>query len=192
MAAQAASAAVSVTTEVSQRKVEVGARFTVRLRAMSDDGEQPTNPELKLPPGITASGPSVGSQSSINIVNGQMTQTVGISATWVLVATHAGTFTLGPASVQSASGRNGDRPFKIEVVAQGSLPPPPLAGQPLDPFDMLRQMNGPGFPGLPGFPRLSARAARAAATAAAARRIPRRSRHGLDRVFEDARGATTG
>ncbi|HXK19965.1 MAG TPA: BatD family protein [Polyangiaceae bacterium] len=153
-AAPVASAAVSFTTEVSQRKVEVGARFTVRLRAMSDNGEQPTNPELKLPPGITASGPSVGTQSSISIVNGQMTQTVGISATWVLVASRAGTFKLGPASVQTSSGRNGDRPFTIEVVAQGALPPPPLAGQPLDPFDMLRQMNNPGFPGFPGFPGL--------------------------------------
>ena len=147
-----ARADVALRTEVSQRKVEVGARFTLQLRATSDGREQVSSPELKLPPGISASGPSVGSQSQVSIVNGQMTQSIGISATWVLVASRPGTYRLGPASVQTANGRNSDRPVTIEVVPQGSLPPPPLAGQPLDPFGMLRGLGGPGFPGFPGFP----------------------------------------
>ena len=147
-----ARADVALRTEVSQRKVEVGARFTLQLRATSDGREQVGIPELKLPPGITASGPSVGSQSQVSIVNGQMTQSIGISATWVLTASRPGTYKLGPASVQTASGRSSDRPVTIEVVPQGTLPPPPLAGQPLDPFGMLRGLGGPGFPGFPGFP----------------------------------------
>jgi len=150
--AAVARAEVTLHTEVSQRKVEVGTRFTLQLRATSDDRDQPGNPELKVPAGITASGPSVGSQSQVSIVNGRMTQSIGISATWVLVASRPGTYKLGPASVQTASGRSSDRPVTIEVVPQGSLPPPPLAGQPLDPFGMLRGLGGPGFPGFPGFP----------------------------------------
>jgi len=151
-ASGAAKADVALSTDVSARKIEVGARFTLRLRVSSNANDQIQDPQLKLPPGITASGPSVGSQSSINIVNGQMMQSTGITATWVLMASHAGTFKLGPASVETPAGRKSDHAVTIEVVAQGSLPPPPLAGQPLDPFDLLRGMGGPGFPGMPGFP----------------------------------------
>lgn len=150
-AATRASAAVSLSTEVSPRKVEAGDRFIVRLRATSDGNEQVTSPELKLPPGVTGSGPNVSSQSQISIVNGQMTQSVGISATWVLVAKVPGTYKLGPASVVTPDGRKSDRAVTIEVVPPGSLPTPPLAGQPLDPFNMLRGFGGPGFPGFPGF-----------------------------------------
>ncbi len=148
----AAHAEVALRTELSQRKVEVGARFTLQLRATTDGRDQVGNPDLKVPAGITASAPSVGSQSQVSIVNGQMTQSIGISATWVLVASRPGTYKLGPASVQTSSGRSADRPVTVEVVPQGSLPPPPLAGQPLDPFGMLRGLGGPGFPGFPGFP----------------------------------------
>lgn len=152
VAAPRAGAAVSLTTQVSSRKVEVGNRFTVQLSAMGDGNDPPSDPQLKLPEGVTASPPRVSQQSSINIVNGQMTQSLGISATWSVVVSRVGTLKLGPASVQTPSGRKSDRPFTIEVVPQGTLPPPPLAGQPLDPFDLLRGMGGPGFPGFPGFP----------------------------------------
>ena len=46
-ATHAASAAVALSTELSSRKVEVGARFTLRLRAMSDGDDRASNPELK-------------------------------------------------------------------------------------------------------------------------------------------------
>lgn len=147
-------AEVALTTRMSDRKVEVGSRFTFQLRATADAGERVDDPQLKLPPGITASGPSVGSQSSISIVNGRMTQSIGINATWVLLATKPGTYKLGPASVQTPTGRKSDRVITIEVVAAGGLPTPPLAGQPLDPFGMLPGLGGPGFPGFPGFPGL--------------------------------------
>jgi hypothetical protein len=152
-ASRSARAEVSLSTDVNPRKVEVGDRFIVRLRATGNANDRIDNPQLKLPPGVTGSGPSVGSQSQISIVNGQMTQSVGISATWVLSASHAGTFRLGPASVQTDSGRSVDRVVIVEVVPPGSLPTPPLAGQPLDPFNVLRGLGGPGFPGFPpGFP----------------------------------------
>ena len=46
--------------------VEVGDRFMVRLKAMSQGDERATDPQLKLPPGISGSGPSIGSQTSMS------------------------------------------------------------------------------------------------------------------------------
>jgi hypothetical protein len=148
-------AQVRLSTELSSRKVEVGDRFVLRLRAMSDDGTMPQDPQLKLPAGLSGSGPNVGSQTQMSIVNGQMTQSVGITATWVLTASRPGTFKVGPASVQTSAGRSADRVVTVEVVPQGSLPqaPPPLGGQPFDPFGgMLRGFGRSPFPGFPGFP----------------------------------------
>lgn len=150
--AHAAHADVTLSTSVAPRKVEVGTQFTLQLRVTATAGEQIGSPDLKLPAGITGSVPSVGRQSQISIVNGQMTQSLGITATWGLVASRPGTYRLGPASVQTSAGLKSDRPVTIEVVPPGTLPPPPLAGQPLDPFNMLRGMGAPGFPGFPGFP----------------------------------------
>jgi hypothetical protein len=156
LAAQA-QAQVRLSTEVSPRKVVVGDRFMVRLRAMSDGGDTPQDPQLKLPAGLSASGPNVGSQTQMSIVNGHMTQSVGITATWIVSASRAGTFKLGPASVQTSTGRSADRVVTIEVVPKGSLPQqtPPLGGQPLDPFGgLLRGFGRSPFPGFPGFPGL--------------------------------------
>jgi hypothetical protein len=147
-----ARAEVSLSTAISPRKVEVGTQFTVQLRVTAGANEQIGTPDLKLPSGVTGSGPSIGRQSQISIVNGQMTQSLGITATWGLVASRPGTYRIGPASVQTSDGLKSDRAVTIEVVPQGTLPPPPLAGQPLDPFNMLRGMGAPGFPGFPGFP----------------------------------------
>jgi hypothetical protein len=93
----------------------------------------------------------------MSIVNGRMTQSVGITATWIVSASRAGTFKLGPASVQTSAGRSADRVVTIEVVPKGSLPQqtPPLGGQPLDPFGgLLRGFGRSPFPGFPGFPGL--------------------------------------
>jgi BatD DUF11 like domain len=151
-ATRVAYADIALSTSVSARKVAVGDRFTLRLRVTTNTNDPIQNPQLKVPAGITASGPSMGSQSSINIVNGQMTQSVVISATWLLTASKVGSYRIGPASVETTDGRKSDQPVTVEVVPEGSLPPPPLAGQPLDPFDLLRGMGGPGFPAMPGFP----------------------------------------
>jgi hypothetical protein len=133
--------------------VEVGDRFMVRLRAMGSGDDRASSPDLKLPNGISGSGPSVGSQTQMSIVNGQMTQSVGITATWLLSASAPGNYRIGPASVMTTAGRKQDRVVTIEVVPRGSLPQstPPLGGQPLDPWGLLRGMGGPNFPGFPGF-----------------------------------------
>ncbi len=148
-----ARAEVSLSTEARPRQVEVGGRFVLQLRANASAGEQVGTPTFTPPPGITASGPNIGQQSQVSIVNGRMTQSVGITASWVLVASKPGRYKLGPISVPTDHGVVSDRAVTVEVVAQGSLPAP-LAGQPapFDPFSMLRGMGGPGIPGFPGFP----------------------------------------
>jgi hypothetical protein len=89
----------------------------------------------------------------MSIVNGRMTQSVGITATWVVTAGRPGKYNLGPASVQTSAGRSADRVVMVEVVPKGSLPQtPPLGGQPFDPFGgMLRGFGRSPFPGFPGF-----------------------------------------
>lgn len=150
--AASARAEVALRTTVQPAKVEVGSRFRLQLSANAGDGEQLGTPTLKLPPEVTGSGPSVGQQSQISIVNGRMTQSLGITATWILVASKPGKYKLGPVSVPTGSGVVSDRPVMVEVVPPGSLPPPPLAGQPFDPFGMFGGLGGPGFPNFPGFP----------------------------------------
>ena len=53
--AATAQADVSLSTNVSARKVEVGSQFTLQLRVSASNNEQIGAPELKLPAGITAS-----------------------------------------------------------------------------------------------------------------------------------------
>ncbi|HEX2876884.1 MAG TPA: BatD family protein, partial [Polyangiaceae bacterium] len=138
---QAAVADVKLRTEVSPRQVEIGAQFSVRLSITSDGRDSVSEPELKVPSGVRIFGTSVQQGSSVSI-------------TWMLMASRAGKFKLGPASVTTSKGRRSDKTVTVEVVPQGTLSPgntPPLAGQ-QSPFSILRGFGGGNFPGLPGFP----------------------------------------
>ena len=139
--AQVASAELNLRTEVSPRKVEIGARFSARLTISSDGRESVSEPELKLPPGVSSFGQQISQGSTVSI-------------TWMLTASRAGKFRIGPASVLSSKGRVSDHAVTVEVVPQGTLgdKQPPLGGQPQDPFSMLRGFGGMGFPSMPGFP----------------------------------------
>lgn len=148
-----ARAQLTLNVEVRPRQVEVGSRFLVQMRT-NVSGDQIGTPTLKPPAGISGTGPQIGQQAQVSFVNGQVTQSVVLSATWSLVAAKPGTYKLGPITVETGKGVVKSRVVTVEVVPQGSLPAP-LAGQPaLDPFDLLRGMGGPGFPGFPGFPSL--------------------------------------
>ena len=141
LATQVAIADIKLRTEVIPRKVEIGDRFSVRLILSSDGRESVSDPQLKVPDGVRIFGQQV-SQGSV------------VAITWMLSASRAGKYRIGPASVLTAKGRTSDRPVTVEVVAQGTLTDkqPPLGGQPLDPFSIMRGFGGPGFPTLPGFP----------------------------------------
>lgn len=124
LVAPGAAAQVSVQTGVSSRKVEVGQAFQFQIIAQdASGGATPSDPNLPPPPGVEVRGPSVGSQTQVSINNGRMTQSVGISATWTLIARRPGTIRVGPATVDAGGGRRvRSEVVTIEVVPQGALP----------------------------------------------------------------------
>jgi hypothetical protein len=75
--------APSLSAHLTPEVVEVGEPFTVVLSASVGAGaETPSDPRLTVPAGMAASAPSISTQSQVSIVNGRMTQSTGISATW--------------------------------------------------------------------------------------------------------------
>src|SRR5262249_4387309 len=63
---------IEVSVQASATQVEVGEAFTVELRAMSQDKEaRPSDPVLKAPRGFSVSGPSISSQSFVQMFNGR-------------------------------------------------------------------------------------------------------------------------
>jgi hypothetical protein len=81
------------------------------------------------------SGPSTSTSSSVQIINGEMTQTRTMTFTYVLRATAAGNFTIGTASITSDQVQYNSNTVQIEVVAdsegrsQVPGPPAPAPGQ---------------------------------------------------------------
>ncbi len=150
LGARPAWAQLSVRTGVSARKVEVGQSFQFQLTAMgSADSAMAQDPRLAVPPGFEVLGPSVGPMTQINFATGQ--RSVGITATWTLVAQRAGTFRIGPASVGTAAGKRVTSKVEtIEVVPEGTLP-----RRNFDPFDPFSGGNPFGglFPQGPFGPR---------------------------------------
>jgi hypothetical protein len=143
-------AAASVRLSVGAEQAELGEGIRVELSAMSD-GESPSNPRLRVPPGFTVQGPSVASSQSFSLSNGHFEHRRGITATWVVVAPKEGRFVIGPAVVQVGSGSAQSESVTIQIVPQGSAPRRQRRNRfdPLDPFDPFA-----GMPKLPGFPNL--------------------------------------
>lgn len=139
---------VSVRTEASAREVAAGDSFVVQVTALSGAGTpSPANPQLKIPAGVTAHGPTLSTRQQVSIVNGRIEQRQGVSATWSLVASKPGRYRIGPGSFSVGSARVAGETITIEVVPPGLGRPSPRSGWPHDPF-------GGGFPRLPGFPNL--------------------------------------
>ena len=143
--ARPTSAQVSIHTEVSAAKVEVGQGFQLQMTAMGVGGRaNPTDPVLPVPPGIDVRGPSVGTQTQVSVNNGRMTQSTGISATWTLIARRVGTFKIGPPSVDVGGQREKGRVLTVEVVPQGTLPRQRPRG--FDPFSFDPFGSASGIP----------------------------------------------
>jgi hypothetical protein len=145
-----AAAGVTVQLSVSTPQAEVGEGIRVEVQAMSDS-DAPTSPRLRVPPGFTLQGPSVGSNQQISFSNGQFQHRRGITATWILVAPKPGRWVIGPAIVQSGASSIQSQTATIEVVAQGTMPRqqqrrarPGNVPDPFDPFSMMPKI--PGFP----------------------------------------------
>jgi hypothetical protein len=140
---------VSVQTQASGRRFEVGQTFQLEVQAMGNGQDTPSDPELPVPPGFEVRGPSIGTQTQVSMANGRVTQRIGISATWLVTPTRAGTFKLGPPSVRAGGTRHVGNVVTVEIVAQGSLPRRP-GGPGFDPFNWLDPFGG-GSPFPPGF-----------------------------------------
>jgi hypothetical protein len=132
-------------THVSSHQVEVGSAFTLTLTAMVDKGGgMPHNPELRVPSGLSAHGPSVGTQQQISLSGGQFSQRVGINATWTIEASKTGHYRIGPPSIEIGGQRLSGDVVEVQVVPPGAAP---RQSNPFDPFGM-------GLPQLPSFPSM--------------------------------------
>jgi BatD DUF11 like domain len=139
---RAASAQVSVETQIGAHKIELGDSVQFQITALSPTDEAPGNPHLPQVPGLSLRGPNMGSRTQVSISGGQMVRQSGISATWDVQGLKLGTFHIGPASVDYGGQRFQSQVETLEVVPQGSLPRAPRGGQQFDPFRFFDPFGG--------------------------------------------------
>ena len=153
LAASSIALALEVKTAVSTQRVGVGESFYVQLVMMSDgqNGNAVADPRLPLPPGMTASQPSRSPQSQVSIINGQMTQRVGVTLTWTVTANKAGSFKVGPPSATFGGEHAQGNPIPVEVVAGGTGGGAQHSRRGFDPFDFLDPFGHGNSPFPPGF-----------------------------------------
>lgn len=98
--------------------VEAGDQFRVRFTINSQDVDNFAAPDFKGFEVIY--GPATSRQSSYQYVNGKSSHTSSITYTYVLVASKAGTYTLGAASAQVGGTTVRSRAMKIKVERIGN------------------------------------------------------------------------
>jgi hypothetical protein len=93
--------------------VAVGEQFRLifRINARPQELKPPTFENFYI-----LAGPSTSTSSSIQVINGQMTQTYEFSYTYVLEATTEGQFTIDPATATVSKREYSTQPITIEVV----------------------------------------------------------------------------
>lgn len=95
--------------------VEVGEKFRVQYSVNTQNVSDPKFPDFA---GFNVLyGPSTSSQSSIQIVNGQMTQSSSYTYSFTMYADSEGTFTIQPATIQADGKTVKSQSLKIQVVA---------------------------------------------------------------------------
>ncbi len=153
LAASSLAHALEVKTQVSSQRVGVGEPFIVQLVIMSDgqNGNAVGDVRLPLPPGMTASAPSRSPQSQVSIINGQMSQRVGVTLTWTVTATKQGSFKLGPPSATFGGERAQGNPIPVEIVAAGAAGAPQRQRRGFDPFNFFDPFGQGNSPFPPGF-----------------------------------------
>jgi len=153
LAASPVAHALEVKTAVSSQRVGVGESFVVQLVVMSDgqNGNAIGDVRLPLPPGMTASQPSRSPQSQVSIINGQMSQRVGVTLTWNVTANKAGSFKVGPPSATFGGERAQGSPIPVEVVTGATGSGSPRVRRGFDPFDFMDPFGRGNSPFPPGF-----------------------------------------
>jgi hypothetical protein len=142
-----ARADVQLTLNLGAREVSVGEAVQIRLDALSDDDDAPTEPELSVPSGFEVRGPSVGTRQQVSISGFNMVTQTGISASWLVTPTRPGVFTLGPATVLWKGQRRRAESVQLSVVPAGQQPRSRSRTRrvPVDPFDNFDPFAGTGF-----------------------------------------------
>jgi hypothetical protein len=113
-----ARADVELELNLGARSVGVGEPFRVDLSAMSQDGDSPSDPRLTAPDAFEIEGPTVGTRQQVSINGMRMVRQNGIGATWILSATRAGIYSIGPASVRTRDGVQRSASVQIQVLDQ--------------------------------------------------------------------------
>lgn len=129
-------------TNLSADQVAVGEAFTLSIEANVGSGSPaPQDPRLSLPSGLTATGPSISTKSHVAIINGRITQSTGISASWRVVADRAGTFSI-PGPTVLWDGKRVQSHGATVTVHKGAPRPAAPRANPFDPFGLLPQLPG--------------------------------------------------
>jgi hypothetical protein len=136
----------SISAAAQPRDVEVGEPFTISLTIGVDSSSPaPSDPRLALPDAIRAGSPSISNQFQVSFVNGHMSRTSSVTATWQAVAAREGFFMVTPSATWNGKKVQAN-PVRIKVHAAtpgGRRRPPQPTPNPFDPFGM--------FPRLPFF-----------------------------------------
>jgi len=152
LAASPVARALEVKTAVSSQRVSVNEPFIVQLVIMSDgqNGNAIGDVRLPLPPGMTAGPPSRSPQSQVSIINGQMSQRVGVTLSWTVTPSKLGSFRVGPPTATFGGERAQGNPIPVEVVAGAPGGAQQHQRRGFDPFNFFDPFgNGSPFP--PGF-----------------------------------------
>ena len=152
LAASSIALALEVKTAVSSQRVGVSEPFIVQLVVMSDgqNGNTIADIRLPLPPGMSAGPPSRSPQSQVSIINGQMSQRVGVTLTWTVTPSKVGSFKVGPPSATFGGERAQGNPIPVEVVAGATGGGQQRTRRNFDPFNFFDPFSG-GSPFPPGF-----------------------------------------
>lgn len=103
-------------TASAPKVVSMGERFRITF-SINAKGTGFESPDLK---DFYASGPSISSNSSIQIINGQMSQSFSYSYVFYVEPKKAGDFVVGAAKIRVDGKVYETSPFKISVVGDGN------------------------------------------------------------------------
>ncbi|AUX46247.1 hypothetical protein SOCE26_077520 [Sorangium cellulosum] len=144
-----AGAEPKLTARARPAEVEVGEPFSIEVDALVERGaSMPSDPELRLPANLSiVSGPSIGTQMSTQIGGGVVSTQLGISASWQVVASKPGRYTIPAPTIAWNGKRMAARPLQVTVE--------PATGRRRRPSNPFLLPGGPmqGFPwpfGAPG------------------------------------------
>jgi len=155
-----------MSASVDTQHLGVGEIMRLSVRVASSHG-QPGHPSPGTTTGFTVIGTSSSPSQQVTITNGRMTSQRGLDVAWSLRADKAGTWMVGPVSVQIGAQTYRAGPIRITVAPAGQGPPR-AAPDPYDPFGavdplqhLLDSLNGQPQPqAYPTDPKLAMDAAR--------------------------------